>query len=52
MQSVAFTLSIELALASDIVVAAEDVRFRQLGSATPCAGAGAGSAWASAPRYP
>jgi enoyl-CoA hydratase/carnithine racemase len=27
---IAFTLSIELALASDIVVAAEDVRFRQL----------------------
>jgi enoyl-CoA hydratase/carnithine racemase len=29
-QGVAFTLSIELALASDIVVAAADVRFRQL----------------------
>jgi enoyl-CoA hydratase/carnithine racemase len=29
-QGVAFTLSIELALASDIVVAASDVRFRQL----------------------
>ncbi|MDP4014145.1 MAG: crotonase/enoyl-CoA hydratase family protein [Candidatus Nanopelagicales bacterium] len=29
-QGTAFTLSIELALASDIVVAAEDVRFRQL----------------------
>ncbi|MCW2665514.1 MAG: enoyl-CoA hydratase [Frankiales bacterium] len=29
-QGVAFTLSIELALASDIVVAADDVRFRQL----------------------
>jgi enoyl-CoA hydratase/carnithine racemase len=29
-QGIAFTLSIELALASDIVVAAEDVRFRQL----------------------
>lgn len=29
-QGIAFTLSIELALASDIVVAADDVRFRQL----------------------
>jgi len=29
-QGVAFTLSIELALAADVVVAAEDVRFRQL----------------------
>ncbi|GAB3480121.1 crotonase/enoyl-CoA hydratase family protein [Amycolatopsis cihanbeyliensis] len=29
-QGIAFTLSIELALASDIVVTAEDVRFRQL----------------------
>jgi enoyl-CoA hydratase len=29
-QGIAYTLSIELALASDIVVAAEDVRFRQL----------------------
>jgi enoyl-CoA hydratase/carnithine racemase len=29
-QGIAFTLSIELALASDIVVAAEDARFRQL----------------------
>ncbi|WP_216210896.1 crotonase/enoyl-CoA hydratase family protein [Amycolatopsis aidingensis] len=29
-QGIAFTLSIELALASDIVVSAEDVRFRQL----------------------
>lgn len=29
-QGVAFTLSIELALASDIVVSADDVRFRQL----------------------
>lgn len=29
-QGVAFTLSIEIALASDIVVAADDVRFRQL----------------------
>lgn len=29
-QGVAFTLSIELALAADIVVAADDVRFRQL----------------------
>jgi enoyl-CoA hydratase/carnithine racemase len=29
-QGIAFTLSIELALASDIVVAASDVRFRQL----------------------
>ena len=29
-QGIAFTLSIELALASDIVVAAQDVRFRQL----------------------
>lgn len=29
-QGLAFTLSIELALASDIVVAADDVRFRQL----------------------
>jgi enoyl-CoA hydratase len=29
-QGVAFTLAIELALASDIVVAADDVRFRQL----------------------
>ena len=29
-QGVAFTLSVELALASDIVVAADDVRFRQL----------------------
>jgi len=29
-QGVAFTLSIELALASDIVIAADDVRFRQL----------------------
>jgi enoyl-CoA hydratase len=29
-QGIAFTLSMELALASDIVVAAEDVRFRQL----------------------
>jgi len=27
---IAFTLSIELALAADIVIAAEDVRFRQL----------------------
>jgi enoyl-CoA hydratase/carnithine racemase len=30
LQGIAFTLSIELALASDIVVAADDVRFRQL----------------------
>lgn len=30
MQGIAFTLSIEIALASDIVVAADDVRFRQL----------------------
>ena len=30
MQGIAFPLSIELALASDIVVAADDVRFRQL----------------------
>ena len=30
LQGIAFTLSIELALASDIVVAATDVRFRQL----------------------
>lgn len=30
LQGIAFTLSIELALAADIVVAAEDVRFRQL----------------------
>lgn len=29
-QGIAFTLSIELALAADVVVAAEDVRFRQL----------------------
>lgn len=29
-QGIAYTLSIELALASDIVIAAEDVRFRQL----------------------
>jgi len=29
-QGIAYTLSIELALASDVVVAAEDVRFRQL----------------------
>ncbi|MFC4003303.1 crotonase/enoyl-CoA hydratase family protein [Prauserella oleivorans] len=29
-QGIAFTLSIELALAADIVIAAEDVRFRQL----------------------
>lgn len=29
-QGIAFTLSIELALASDVVVAADDVRFRQL----------------------
>lgn len=29
-QGIAFTLSIELALASDIVIASEDVRFRQL----------------------
>lgn len=29
-QGIAFTLSIELALASDIVIGAEDVRFRQL----------------------
>jgi len=29
-QGIAFTLSIELALASDIVICAEDVRFRQL----------------------
>ena len=29
-QGIAFTLSIELALASDIVIAADDVRFRQL----------------------
>ena len=29
-QGISFTLSIELALASDIVIAAEDVRFRQL----------------------
>jgi enoyl-CoA hydratase/carnithine racemase len=29
-QGIAFTLSIELALACDVVVAAEDVRFRQL----------------------
>jgi enoyl-CoA hydratase/carnithine racemase len=27
---IAFTLSIELALAADIVIAADDVRFRQL----------------------
>lgn len=30
LQGIAFTLSIELALASDIVIAAQDVRFRQL----------------------
>ena len=30
LQGVSFTLSIELALASDVVVAADDVRFRQL----------------------
>lgn len=30
LHGIAFTLSIELALASDIVIAAEDVRFRQL----------------------
>ena len=30
MQGIAYTLSIELALASDIVVATDDVRFRQL----------------------
>ncbi|MFN8185293.1 MAG: crotonase/enoyl-CoA hydratase family protein [Candidatus Nanopelagicales bacterium] len=30
MQGIAYTLSIELALASDIVIAADDVRFRQL----------------------
>jgi len=30
LQGIAFTLSIELALASDIVIAADDVRFRQL----------------------
>jgi enoyl-CoA hydratase len=30
LQGIAYTLSIELALASDIVVAAQDVRFRQL----------------------
>jgi enoyl-CoA hydratase/carnithine racemase len=29
-QGIAFTLSIELALASDVVIAADDVRFRQL----------------------
>jgi enoyl-CoA hydratase/carnithine racemase len=29
-QGIAFTLSIELALAADIVIASEDVRFRQL----------------------
>jgi len=29
-QGIAFTLSVELALASDVVVAADDVRFRQL----------------------
>lgn len=29
-QGIAFTLSIELALAADVVVAADDVRFRQL----------------------
>lgn len=57
-QGVAFTLSIELALASDIVVAADDVRFRQLeigrgimpfGGATVRATAQLG--WGNAMRY-
>jgi enoyl-CoA hydratase len=57
-QGLAFTLSIELALASDIVVAADDVRFRQLeigrgilpfGGATVRAHAQLG--WGNAMRY-
>jgi enoyl-CoA hydratase len=57
-QGIAFTLSIELALASDIVVAADDVRFRQLeiargimpfGGATFRAPAQLG--WGNAMRY-
>lgn len=55
---IAFTLSIELALASDIVIAADDVRFRQLeigrgimpfGGATIRASAQLG--WGNAMRY-
>jgi enoyl-CoA hydratase len=57
-QGIAYTLSIELALASDIVVAADDVRFRQLevgrgimpfGGATLRAPAQLG--WGNAMRY-
>jgi len=57
-QGIAFTLSIELALASDIIIAAEDVRFRQLeiargimpfGGATFRAPAQLG--WGNAMRY-
>jgi len=57
-QGIAFTLSIELALAADIVIAAEDVRFRQLeigrgimpfGGATLRAASQLG--WGNAMRY-
>ena len=57
-QGVAYTLSIELALASDIVIAADDVRFRQLeigrgimpfGGATMRAAAQLG--WGNAMRF-
>lgn len=57
-QGIAFTLSIELALAADIVIAAEDVRFRQLeiargimpfGGATLRAASKLG--WGNAMRY-
>jgi enoyl-CoA hydratase len=57
-QGIAFTLSIEIALASDIVIAADDVRFRQLeiargimpfGGATFRAPAQLG--WGNAMRY-
>lgn len=57
-QGIAYTLSIELALAADIVIAAEDVRFRQLeigrgimpfGGATLRAAAQLG--WGNAMRY-
>jgi len=45
---IAFTLSIELALAADIVIAADDVRFRQLETGRgiiPFGGAGGRRRW-------
>lgn len=58
LQGIAYTLSIELALASDVVVAADDVRFRQLEIARgilPFGGATLRAAeqlgWGNAMRY-